>query len=642
MCTESDVLVIGGGIAGITAAIEAARAGAATTIACAGPLFGGSSFYPGTWGLGLIGPESEADEADLIATIEDVGCGMADHELVEVFVRGIRPAIAWLEEDLGVPLKRPSSAQSASDKTFIPCFDHKRRLWRGITRQTFEAAAQRTLKTLDVNVLERTELMELARLHEDDGAVRGAVFFDHASASLRTSAASSVILAAGGTGGLFERSLTSADVLSSVHAIAMSTGCELVNIEFMQMMPGLVSPVRGIVFNEKTFRYAIPEDANGILPHSKDARADLLEARSSHGPFTCRLDDERVDRAIDAAGPSGMPVRLRFPSNNIPEFVQTFSTWMQQSLNIAPTDELRIAMYAHAANGGIRIDRNAWTGVKGLYACGELTGGMHGADRIGGLSSANGLVFGRIAGKAAARHAKQVSCADQPLNHGCTWGGTSSRRDDAEASHARLDDVGASACISLQRKDAAMLHAHMDETPDSTCISPAREDTATSYAYMDEMCASACISTDRDDAAMPQTRMDEAGTSARTVERPLNASCEEAPGAALNGLRMSAAPLSAADADRITRDMRHVMGQHAMITRTEDGLSEALADIECLQREVGYHQACRGCVIPSDSSIARGVRVASQLALAHAMLRAMLNRRESIGSHLRIDTFKDR
>lgn len=573
MCTESDVLVIGGGIAGITAAIEAARAGAATTIACAGPLFGGSSFYPGTWGLGLIGPESEADEADLIATIEDVGCGMADHELVEVFVRGIRPAIAWLEEDLGVPLKRPSSAQSASDKTFIPCFDHKRRLWRGITRQTFEAAAQRTLKTLDVNVLERTELMELTRLHEDDGAVCGAVFFDHASASLRTSAASSVILAAGGTGGLFERSLTSADVLSSVHAIAMSAGCELVNIEFMQMMPGLVSPVRGIVFNEKTFRYAIPEDASGILPHSEDARADLLEARSSHGPFTCRLDDERVDRAIDAAGPSGMPVRFRFPSNNIPEFVQTFSTWMQQSLNIAPTDELRIAMYAHAANGGIRIDRNAWTGVKGLYACGELTGGMHGADRIGGLSSANGLVFGRIAGKAAARHAKQVSCADQPLNHGCTWGGTSSRRDDA---------------------------------------------------------------------AMPQTRMDEAGTSARTVERPLNASCEEAPGAALNGLRMSAAPLSAADADRITRDMRHVMGQHAMITRTEDGLSEALADIECLQREVGYHQACRGCVIPSDSSIARGVRVASQLALAHAMLRAMLNRRESIGSHLRIDTFKDR
>lgn len=566
---------------------------------------------------------------------------MADHELVEVFVRGIRPAIAWLEEELGVPLKRPSSAQSASDKTFIPCFDHKQRLWRGITRQAFEAAAQRTLKALDINVLERTELMELARRPEDDGAICGAVFFDHASASLRTSAASSVILAAGGTGGLFERSLTSADVLSSVHAIAMSAGCELVNIEFMQMMPGLVSPVRGIVFNEKTFRYAIPEDASGILPRNEDARADLLEARSSHGPFTCRLDDEHVDRAIDAAGPSGTPIHFRFPSDDVPEFVQTFSTWMRQSLTIEPTNELRIAMYAHAANGGIRIDRNAWTGVKGLYACGELTGGMHGADRIGGLSSANGLVFGRIAGKAAALHAKQVSRADQPLNHGCTWGGTSSRRDDAEASHARLDDVGASACISPQRKDTAMLHAHMNETADSTCISPAREDTATSYAYMDEMCASACISSDRDDAAMPQTRIDEVGTSTHAVERPRSASCEEALGAALNGLRMNAAPLSAADADRIAQDMRRIMGHHAMITRTEDGLSEALADIERLRREVGYHQACRGRVIPSDVSIARGVRVTSQLTLARAMLRAMISRRESIGSHLRIDTFKD-
>lgn len=314
---------------------------------------------------------------------------------------------------------------------------------------------------------------------------------------------------------------------------------------------------------------------------------------------------------------------------------------MRQSLNIEPTDELRIAMYAHAANGGIRIDRNAWTGVKGLYACGELTGGMHGADRIGGLSSANGLVFGRIAGKAAALHAKQLSCADQPLNHGCTWGGTSSRRDDAEASHARLDDVGASACISSQRDDVAMLHARMNEAAESACISLQREDAATSYVYMNEMCASACISSVRDDAAMPQTNLDEVKTSTYTVERPRSASCEEALGAALNGLRMNAAPLSAADADRIARDMRHIMGQHAMITRTEDGLSEALADLERLQREVGYHQACRGCVIPSDSSIARGVRVASQLTLAHAMLRAMLNRRESIGSHLRIDTFKD-
>lgn len=78
---KCDVLVIGGGIAGISAAIEAASHGASVALACAGPLFGGSSFYPGTWGLGLIGPESDTDEADLIASILRVGCGVADESV---------------------------------------------------------------------------------------------------------------------------------------------------------------------------------------------------------------------------------------------------------------------------------------------------------------------------------------------------------------------------------------------------------------------------------------------------------------------------------------------------------------------------------------------------------------------------------
>ena len=73
-------------------------------------------------------------------------------------------------------------------------------------------------------------------------------------------------------------------------------------------------------------------------------------------------------------------------------------------------------MYAHAANGGIRIDKTTYTGVEGLYACGEATGGMHGADRIGGLSSANGIVFGRIAGASAARAALDAPETDAPVD----------------------------------------------------------------------------------------------------------------------------------------------------------------------------------------------------------------------------------
>ena len=55
-----DVLVVGSGIAGVSAAIEAARAGARVCLATQGKLFGGSSFFPGTWGLGLIAPTDDA------------------------------------------------------------------------------------------------------------------------------------------------------------------------------------------------------------------------------------------------------------------------------------------------------------------------------------------------------------------------------------------------------------------------------------------------------------------------------------------------------------------------------------------------------------------------------------------------------
>ena len=67
--TDCDVLVLGSGIAGISAALRAAELGARVILACKGPLFSGSSFYPGTWGLGLIGPENEADKKDLAETI---------------------------------------------------------------------------------------------------------------------------------------------------------------------------------------------------------------------------------------------------------------------------------------------------------------------------------------------------------------------------------------------------------------------------------------------------------------------------------------------------------------------------------------------------------------------------------------------
>lgn len=400
---STDVLVIGSGIAGLCAAIEAARAGATVTVASAGRTMSGSSFFPGTWGLGLIGPVDKDDEQDLIDTIQAVGCGVADPELVQTFVHGIPKAIQWLEQDLGVELQRPQSAESAQQKQFIPCFDHKTRKWRGLTRRPLEDACMAQIELLGIRLLPRHELIDL--VEDTSGKIAGALLYDRANERIVTFTAKATVIAAGGTGGLFERSLTSADVLSSSQAIALAHGASLTNIEFMQMMPGFIEPKQNLVFNEKTWRYVHVDQPVDIADGKLN---DLLEQRSGYGPFTSRLASRAIDLAIDQAGAEGLALHYDFPREDIPEFVQTFATWLQDEHGIAPTDEMRVAMYAHAANGGIKIDKTAYTGVEGLYACGEATGGMHGADRIGGLSSANGIVFGRIAGASAAQAAQNA------------------------------------------------------------------------------------------------------------------------------------------------------------------------------------------------------------------------------------------
>lgn len=405
---STDVLVIGSGIAGLCAAIEAARTGATVTVASAGKTMSGSSFFPGTWGLGLIGPVNEDDEQDLIDTILAVGGGVADPELVQAFVHGIPQAIDWLEQDLGVELQRPQSAKSAQQKQFIPCFDHKTRMWRGLTRKPLEDALTTWIESLGIRLLPRHELIDL--VEDTNGRITETVLYDLTENRIVPFAAKATVIAAGGTGGLFERSLTSADVLSSSQAIALAHGATLTNIEFMQMMPGFIEPKRNLVFNEKTWRYVKFDQSVDI---DDDKLDKLLEQRSGYGPFTSRLDSRAIDLAIDQAGAEGLALHYDFPSEDVPEFVQTFATWLQDEHGIAPTDEMRVAMYAHASNGGIKIDKAAATGVAGLYACGEATGGMHGADRIGGLSSANGIVFGRIAGASATQAA--LDAPETPL-----------------------------------------------------------------------------------------------------------------------------------------------------------------------------------------------------------------------------------
>lgn len=398
-----DVLVLGSGIAGVSAALSAAEAGASVILACKGQLFSGSSFYPGTWGLGLIGPADPADEEDLTASIQEVGCGMADDTLVRTLVSGILPAIERIRR-MGVQLRR---ADHGGEQEFIPCFDHKHRDWNGILFDSAREVFSQELAARNVNVLSGWEALELVQC---EGRVSGAIVSD--GKELRYLGCKSLVLATGGYGSLFRRHLCTADVEGVGQALALTAGCRLVNLEFMQIMPGYLSPAYQTIFNEKTFRFTHLAHPDGRPLLDSDA-GELLALRSTHGPFTSRLPSKEVDLAIHRAcllDERGVGVTYsEVLRQNPPEFVRTYFDWLREAKGLTMDDPIQIGLFAHAANGGVWISPDASTGVAGLFAAGEVTGGMHGADRIGGLSTANGLVFGGKAGSAAA-----AACADAP------------------------------------------------------------------------------------------------------------------------------------------------------------------------------------------------------------------------------------
>ena len=434
-----DVVVVGGGIAGCCAAIEAARAGASVCLASASGVFSGSSFYPGTWGLGLIGPRDAADIDDMVETILHVGRGAANAALVDSFVRGIPEAIAALEA-MGVSLKRPANPD---EPQYIPCFDHSLRMWRGLERDSMERGFGRALCEGGVVRFDGCELLDIAM---DGGCVRGALFFDRSAKRFRAVSCGAIVLAGGGVAGLYKRSLSASGNSATVQAIAARCGARLVNLEFMQVMPGLVAPRRNIVFNEKAFRFARAWDALG-----EPIARDVLEARSEHGPFSCERVGAPLDFAMEACGDEGMEIACDVGDGS-PEFVRTFSGWLERECGVSASAPVRIAAYAHASNGGIAIDEHGSCGVPGLFAAGECTGGMHGADRIGGLASANALVFGRRAGVAAAKFARRFvgECANErseapgfasvgTLASGCGLDVGSCRDSDAEGIATKSD-----------------------------------------------------------------------------------------------------------------------------------------------------------------------------------------------------------
>ena len=407
-----DVLVSGTGLAGLRAAKDLNDRGVRVLLISRGQLCSGSSFYPLTAALGSQNPASEEDKKDFLSEILETGCGVADEALVQTILDRIPGEIKRLPE-LSMQPKRLYAGRPA-------CFAKKERLlysWGGWDE--IRKNVRKTFETLpNVTFLEHTDLLYLSK---KNGKIAGALISDPKGRLIYVQTPA-VILATGGTCGLYKHSLNTADTIGSGHSIAMHAGAELINMEFLQFIPGFTKPVYKLLFSETTLRRAESvKNADGkdileayLSEHAPEITVDgCLWDRALHGPFTTEdrskyFELALMEDAIQNHRECGFEIRFEEGIATDPNGFIEKAREMYAPYHIdLSKDPIWLSSFAHCANGGIRIHEKAETGVPGLYAAGETAGGIHGADRHGGMATSAALVFGAIAGEQAAEYVRK-------------------------------------------------------------------------------------------------------------------------------------------------------------------------------------------------------------------------------------------
>ena len=397
-----DVLVVGSGGAGMSAAIAAREAGASVIVITKSAL-GASNTGRAQGGIqAAVGPDDTTDDhfEDTFAA----GHGNADPDLARTLVEGGPDAIAWLEQ-MGVGFTREGDGPRV-----IRCGGARRpRLLQAGERTGAEMvqALRRGVRESGAEVRESTSLMGLQPV--DDGWIAAVGHRDGTRAEI---SAGAVVLAAGGglageAARIGESSTNHPDATPEVLEMALALGADGRDLDSWQRHPtGAVWPpgLAGYALPETTRSYgATLHDAAGerfvdeLAPRDvvADAIIDVVAAgrgaAAPDGTMGAWLDTTAIDRL---QGPGFTAERLAYVHNR----------YLKQGVDIT-TDRVLVYPVLHYRNGGLVIDGHGHTTLDRLYAAGEITGGIHGTNRLMGNSLLDTVVFGRIAGAAAAREA---------------------------------------------------------------------------------------------------------------------------------------------------------------------------------------------------------------------------------------------
>ncbi|GHH97771.1 succinate dehydrogenase [Neobacillus kokaensis] len=411
---STDVLVVGSGLAGLKSGIELAKAGKTVIMSTKTQLCSGSSFFPLKASLGTQITKDDADKEVFLQDIEDVSHHMHDREMAKIYIEEIRDRVEEYEE-IGINPYKLSEDRKA-------CFaNHARTIymlrdWNKIRENVRDILVEYP----NLSLWERSAVISLIK---KDEKVAGAFLLDKNN-DLFMIKSKAVVLATGGFGNIYKHNLNPHDVDGSGHILALEAGASLVNMEFIQFIPGITTPKYKTLWGEHTLNYCqdfVDEEGNsildGVLPEGL-SKKECLKIRSTHGPFTNSLPSKYFDIAmmkeiIRTKSEAGFEL-IYDPSiyENEGDFYTIYLDWLKErGINLV-TDRIKIAPFGHASNGGVKIDSYGRTAVQGLYAIGELAGGIEGANRLGGNSTGSCMVFGKRAAQSCLEYVNSHNFID--------------------------------------------------------------------------------------------------------------------------------------------------------------------------------------------------------------------------------------
>ena len=276
-------------------------------------------------------------------------------------------------------------------------------------------------------------------LQDEENRVAGAFAYWRETGRFVLFEAPAVVLATGGIGKSFKVTSNSWEYTGDGHALALRAGARLINMEFVQFHPtGMVWPpsVKGILVTEgvrgdggvlrnsegKRFMFDyIPEVFKGQYAESEEEADRWYTDPDNNRRTPDLLPRDEVARAINSEVKAGrgsphggvfLDIASRMPAEEIKRRLPSMYHQFKELADVDITAEpMEVGPTCHYVMGGVEVvpDTAAAVGVSGVFAAGEVAGGMHGSNRLGGNSLSDLLVFGRRAGAGAAEYVKGLA-----------------------------------------------------------------------------------------------------------------------------------------------------------------------------------------------------------------------------------------